>query len=147
MMKVNLNGTRSKATGGLSLHQATRLRSRVGGALRVEAGQVWLTRDGGIDDHVLGRGESIRLAAGEAAVVEPWRAGVEARLSWRADQPPRRRLGLVLGGLALAVMRFFVGAAGWRWPAALARSAEASAILAHGSIACGESNASSGALQ
>lgn len=147
-MLIDLSGFDLPRRDSLALDQTARLRMRRGGELRVEAGQVWLTRDGQLDDHVLGSGDHIHLAAGDRAVAEPWHPGSPARLSWRADdQRPRRRGGWRwgLGGVVLAVV-LFVDLFASRLPA-WARSADASANLAQGPIACAESIASSGALQ
>ena len=58
-----------------------------GGTLRVEAGQVWLTRSGDLDDHFLRAGEAIRVPPGDL-LVESWNASTPARVVWE----PRSRL-------------------------------------------------------
>jgi hypothetical protein len=58
-----------------------------GGMLRVEAGQVWLTRSGDLDDHFLRAGETIRVPPGDL-VIESWHASTPARIVWE----PRGRL-------------------------------------------------------
>ena len=57
-----------------------------GGTLRVEAGQVWLTRSGDPDDHILFAGDAIRVPPGDL-LVESWNASTPARVVWE----PRRR--------------------------------------------------------
>jgi hypothetical protein len=52
--------------------------------LTVREGQVWLTRAGDAEDHVLAAGERLAVAAGEPLYVEPWRRGEAVRLSWQA---------------------------------------------------------------
>ena len=139
----------------LRLDSATRLHARAGGWLSVIDGRVWITRDGGGLDHVLERGERFWLPPGQGVVAEPWRAADGAQLAWAlsADagaQEPVRRLaarpaeGLVEAGLrgAAALLR----AAAGRLLAA-ARSADAMASRAQGSIKGGDSMASCGAVQ
>jgi hypothetical protein len=58
-----------------------------GGTLRVEAGQVWLTRSGDPDDHILRAGEAIRVPPGDL-LVESWNVSTPARIVWE----PRSRL-------------------------------------------------------
>ena len=58
-----------------------------GGTLRVEAGQVWLTRSGDLDDHFLRAGDAIRVPPGDL-LVESWHASTPARIVWE----PRSRL-------------------------------------------------------
>jgi hypothetical protein len=52
-----------------------------GGTLRVEAGQVWLTRSGDPDDHFLRAGDTIRVPPGDV-LVESWNASTPARIVW-----------------------------------------------------------------
>jgi len=139
----------------LHLAGALRLQARSAGWLSVQRGQIWLTRDGDADDHVLSRGEQFWLQAGEGLVIEPWQAGDSAQLAWaegcdtasaRPVQRPalRRDTGAAAAGwrLAAAVLR----AAAGRLLAA-ARSAEARASRPQGSIRAGDSIASCGAAQ
>ena len=134
----------------IHLRSALALQARSGGWLQVHCGPVWLTRDGDPADHVLAAGEGLHLGAGERLVVEPWRAGQAAVLAWavgdslpasRLPQRPQRLTGAFLRGVAA----FLRGAAGRL--AAAARSADAMARRAQGSIAAGDSIASSGARQ
>jgi hypothetical protein len=127
------------------------LLGRNAGWLDVAAGRVWITRDGGGADHVLDAGDRLWLGRGERVLAEPWRASQPASLGWSSALPvlqaPRLRGAGVFGAApalraAAVLLRF--GAA--RLLAA-ARSAEASASRAQGSIAAGDSIASSGALQ
>lgn len=139
----------------LRLDGATRLHARTGGWLSVVDGRVWITRDGGGLDHVLERGERFWLAAGQGVVAEAWSASDGAQLAWalhgdaRAQEPVRRLATRPAEGLAEA---------GWRGVAALlraaagrllaaARSADAMASRAQGSITAGDSMASCGAAQ
>jgi hypothetical protein len=68
------------------------LRTRRAGCLTVAAGQVWLTRQGDLDDHVLSPGQTVCLRADERVVVEPWASGTLVQLAWRSDQPRARAL-------------------------------------------------------
>lgn len=148
MMLFDLTAARDPLRKGpLVVARAIHLRIRGGGELQVAAGRIWLTQNGRWDDLVLSRGERIRLAAGQDVVAEPWQAGNSAQLTWCADQPLRpvdvlrAALARALRGAARGVDAFGARLAAW------ARSAEASARRAQGSMACGESIASSGALQ
>jgi hypothetical protein len=134
--------------GALETRSVRLLRTRRAGRLTVKSGRAWITRRGDPDDHVLSAGEAVELRADEQVVVEPWEGGTQVRLAWCGAQ---RRAALLRGADALrgGALRFVAGwsaAAGERL-LALARSAAASASRAHGPIACGESSASSGALQ
>ena len=141
----------------LHVDSARRLHLRNAGWIQVEAGMVWLTRDGGGLDHVLSPGERLWLGRGEAAVIEPWQRDQVASLRWdraeRAEAAPMaqvaqasRGLGLALaGGLARSLAGALRGAAGRLLLAA--RSAEAMANRAQGCISAGDSMASSGAVQ
>lgn len=147
-----------------------RFQARRAGWIWVEAGAVWLTRQGDAADHVLAADDRLWLGAGEQWLAEPWRAGEAVRLAWSTDavaapQPGWRGLratpGLanlpVVAGLASALVDAAWGVArataarGLRAVAgrlaAAARSAEAMASRAQGSICAGDSIASSGALQ
>lgn len=137
-------------SGPWTLLGARRARVAASGCLQVTAGTVWLTRDGEPDDHVLASGQRIVLRAGDAVLVQPWHDGGAACLRWQADQP--RRLGwravlpLAFVADALRSAAFVLRGAAERL-ADWARTAEASASRAQGSMPCGESMASSGALQ
>ena len=139
----------------LRLDGATRLHARAGGWLSVVEGRVWITRDGGGLDHVLERGERFWLAPGQGVVAEAWSAADGAQMAWAlhgqagAQEPARRFAARPAGGVAEA---------GWRGVAALlrgaagrllaaARSADAMASRAQGSIRAGDSMASCGAAQ
>lgn len=129
--------------------------ARQAGWLAVTLGTVWVTQDGGGMDHVLGPGERLWLGRGESFVVEPWRAGEPAQLSWRecgvTGQAPAGAQGLRLAGGGVPRALGFALAAGLRAVAGrlllAARSAEAMASRAQGSISAGDSMASSGAVQ
>lgn len=138
--------------------------ARQAGWLAVSLGTVWITQDGGGMDHVLGPGERLWLGRGESFLVEPWRAGEPAQLSWReceslaprtgasaepawsASQPLRLAPEVGVGrSLAFLVADGLRAAAGFLLRAA--RSAEAMANRAQGSMRAGDSMASSGAVQ
>lgn len=139
----------------LRIEGAWRFEAARPGWLAVTDGRVWLTRDGGGDDHVLAAGQQLWLGRGTRVVVESWQPAVAARLGWRADlaaaaQPSRGevlpalpvlRTGAAWAGVARALRGLAAGLL------AAARSAEARASRAQGSIRAGESMASSGALQ
>ena len=76
--------------------------------LTVREGRIWLTRPGDADDHVLGAGESLAVAAGQRLYVEPWRCGEAACLDW---QPLRAPVALpaLRAAMAAAVRRVAVG--------------------------------------
>jgi hypothetical protein len=141
------------------------VQARSAGWLRVVHGRVWITRRGDAADHVLAAGGQLWLGRGEQVLVEPWRAGDAAGLVWSAGDDRQHQVlvdGLD-GDLAwpgprrpVASPRPAVGLA-WRLAAAglrraagglalAARSAEAMASRAYGSICAGDSSASSGAL-
>lgn len=130
---------------------ARSLRTRAPGRLVVKAGRAWITRQGDLDDHVLSAGQAVELRADEQVVVEPWESGTPVRLAWCSAQrraAPLRGADALRGAVLRAVARGSA-AAGARLLglAALARNAAASASRAHGAMPCGESSASSGALQ
>ena len=112
------------------------------GWIAVQAGRAWLTRDNDFDDHVLETGDRLWLERGDAVTVEAWRHGEPAWLVWRPE--PVQPFAFAVA-LDRAVARGARGLAGRLL--ALARSAEASARRAQGSICAGDSIASAGALQ
>lgn len=144
----------------LHLAGALRLQAHRAGWLTVQRGQVWLTRDGGGDDHVLARGEQFWLQPGDSVVIEPWRVDGTAQMGWllgseaMVQVPALRRgrraatTGLAEGvaGAGLRGLAAVLRAAAGRLLAA-ARSAEAMASRAQGSIRAGDSMASCGAVQ
>lgn len=151
----------------LRLAGAWRLEVAQPGWLVVDEGRVWLTRDGGGDDHVLAAGERLWLGRGARVVVDSWQPAVAAQLGWQADVAaagggaalqrrgvPRRRgaavaspaLGAAAAAVAWAGLARAFAALGAGLLAA-ARIAEARASRAQGCMAPGESMASSGALQ
>jgi hypothetical protein len=140
----------------LRLDSATHLLARSGGWLSVIDGQVWITRDGGGLDHVLGRGERFWLAPGQGVVAEAWSTD-GARLAWaqpgdvdaHAQASERRLAGRATGGWVEGAWRGLAGVlrgAAGRLLAA-ARSADAMASRAQGSMRAGDSMASCGAAQ
>lgn len=137
----------------LRLDAVTRLQARQDGWLAVQEGRVWITRDGGGLDHVLQPGERFWLREGDALVIEPWRRGELACLGWQLPVAetvqrlaPRARADAGFSGAAWgAVARALRGAAGRLLAAA--RSADAMASRAQGSIRAGDSMASCGAAQ
>ena len=116
---------------------------RLGGELAVLQGRVWLTRDGDLGDHFIDAGQKVRLGIDENAVIESAYTGQSVSLHWT----PRRQsfFGAVFAE-PLRGAAFLAGVAA-RGFAALARRAAASACRAQGSIDCGDSIASSGALK
>lgn len=105
------------------------------GWITVQAGRAWITRDGDLDDHVLATGQRLPVARGDVLTAEAWRADEPAWLVWRPE-PAQPRLPALAGALAAflagALARAARGLAGGLL--ALARSAEASACRAQGSI-------------
>ena len=59
------------------------------GQLTVLSGQVWLTRRGDPDDHVLHAGQCMWLTPADDAVVEQWQRDQPASLHWQPE-PTRR---------------------------------------------------------
>jgi hypothetical protein len=141
------------------------VQARTAGWLRVERGRVWITRSGDAADHVLAAGDGLWLGRGERVLVAPWQAGDTAGLGWSAGDGGQAQVlvGVLGGGLGLALsgvrptaapptagafwrasargLRFIAGRL-----AAAARSAEAMANRAQGSICADDSSESSGAL-
>lgn len=119
-----------------------------GGELAVVVGSIWLTRDGDPADHVIERGERIRVGAADHAVIEALHPGATATVRW---QPGAQRFAaLRVSTLLLAAPLRALAALARRAAAgfeALARSAAASAWRAQGCIAGADSIASSGALK
>jgi len=141
----------SLPTGASTLRSARRIRVVQPGWLHVAGDAVWLTRDGEADDHVLVAGQTMRLRSGQAVLVQPWTADGVSRLVWQADQALPRVLRWRAALAVLGARLFGAGSGALRRAsdrlAAWARTAEASASRAQGCMACGESIASSGALQ
>lgn len=136
------------ADGALQACGVQLLRTRRAGRLVVRSGRAWITRQGDPDDHVLSAGDAMDLAADERVVLEPWQGGTPVRLSWCSAQRPASvlRAADALRGTTLRWAARSLAAAGERlttW----ARKAAASASRPHGAMPCGESSASSGALQ
>jgi hypothetical protein len=137
----------------LRLDAVTRLQARQDGWLTVQEGRVWITRDGGGLDHVLQAGERFWLREGEGLVVEPWRRGELGCLGWQLPAAasaqrlaPRPRAEAGFSGAAWSALARALRGAAERLLAA-ARSADAMASRAHGSIRAGDSMASCGAAQ
>jgi hypothetical protein len=142
------------ADGVLSACRARLVRTRRAGRLTVAAGRAWVTRQGDLDDHVLAAGQQLALGADERVVIEPWDGRSAVRLAWSGDQRAgvlralerlaagaRRLRAALLGATAAILDALGVRALAW------ARTAQARAKRAQGSIAGAESSASSGALQ
>jgi hypothetical protein len=110
-----------------SLYEGPSHLGRHGGTLRVEAGQVWMTRSGDPDDHFLRAGDAIRVPRGDVLVeacdaaetparivwepggwFERWRSRVRTTCAqcWELADRPRR---LVLGSLAAAAALLVLG--------------------------------------
>jgi hypothetical protein len=115
--------------------------------LLTRAGSVWATREGDLNDYVLGAGERMALTRGDRVAVGAFDAAQPAVWDWQPMHAPRRyrrvRDAAALGLDAAA--RVLRGAA--EGLAALARSAAAMACRAQGSIRCGDSIASAGTVQ
>jgi hypothetical protein len=73
------------------------------GELTVLHGRVWLTAAGDEGDTVLSPGQSRRLHAARAVVVEAWDRGQGAVVRWQ----PRAVQGLRLGGLLAGFLAAF----------------------------------------
>ncbi len=127
----------------------------LGGEFTVRSGQVWVTRRGDTEDHVLEAGQRIVLKPADAAVIEQWRRDLPAVIDWTPRLQPRRALALprTAAALGLRALAFAAGAAAFGLRraeagfAALARSAAAMAKRAQGCICAGDSIASAGTLQ
>jgi hypothetical protein len=69
----------------LEAGHAMSLKASAPSVLRIRQGRVWITRDAtahwGSEDLVLAPGESLKVAAGERIVMEPW-DGLGATYSW-----------------------------------------------------------------
>ena len=116
------------------------LQARRSGSLVVEAGQVWITRSGDHDDHVLCAGQAITLGRGQQLVAEPWRSGQVAQLRWAPGaRVAQRRPGV---SLAWRVAAWALGGAA-RGLAAAARRAQSRAGAGVGDAVA----AASGALR
>jgi hypothetical protein len=144
----------------LRLDGALRLQADRSGWLWVDGGRVWVTRDGEGVDHVLAGRDALFLGRGDGLVAEPWRAGQAVGLHWAQadDVQALSRLGRVEAARAGRPAGAAPLAAAWRALAvalrgtagrlaAAARSADARACRAQGSICAGDSIAASGALQ
>lgn len=76
------------------------------GELMVVQGRVWVTARGDAADHVLGRGERLRLAGGTEVVVEPWDRKQGAVLRWAPEgRAHGLRLRAALAGFFAALAR------------------------------------------
>lgn len=104
-MKVQFQASRD---GVYSMRFAAPLQlARRAGELRVREGAVWLTRRNDLQDHLLQPGERVRLGAGDAAVIEPWRRQQTVLVDWQpagvlpaAARLLRAAAGRGLGSLA-----------------------------------------------
>ena len=110
-------------------------------------GELWVTRSGDLEDHLLACGERLAVARGDDLVLQSWRRDQPAAWDW---QPllPARHYGLRREAVAWVwahAARALRGAA--ESFAALARSAAARACRAQGCISAGDSMASAGTLQ
>ena len=110
-------------------------------------GELWVTRSGDLDDHVLASGERLAVARGDDLVLQAWRGDQPAVWDWQPLLPARRYglRGEVLAWVWARAARALRGAA--EGFAALARSAAARACRAQGCISAGDSIASAGTLQ
>lgn len=115
--------------------------------LMPRAGCLWVTRQGDLNDYVLGAGQRLALTRGDRVSVGAWSASEPALWDWTPMQPAQRyRLAREVAGLAFdATARVLRGAA--EGLAALARSAASMACRAQGCIKAGDSMASAGTVQ
>jgi hypothetical protein len=67
-----------------------------GGRVSVLAGRVWLTRDGDLEDHLLGPGQSLSLPRSRGTLVESWGRG-PALIAWRPRSALEHLRDAVLG--------------------------------------------------
>jgi hypothetical protein len=118
----------------LALPKARRWIAGGTGWLTVQAGRAWLTRDGDLDDHILATGERLWVRRGDRITGEAWSQQEPVWLTWRPELSVHAlpALGGLVAALAVGLARAARGLAGGLL--ALARSAEASASRAHGSI-------------
>jgi hypothetical protein len=111
---------------------------------------LWVTRAGDLDDHVLACGERLAVARGDDLVLGAWRRDQPAAWDWQpmttaGDYRLRRA---VLAWAWSRTARALRGVAGTlEGLAARARSAAARACRAQGCIKAGDSIASAGTLQ
>jgi len=133
----------------LSMHETQHLLVTEPAWLVAAGATLWVTRDGDLDDHVLGPGERLGVACGDRLVIGPWETGQRCAWDWQprraarsSDYGWRRRvLAVPLDFAARALRGAAVGLAD------LARSAAAMACRAQGSIRAGDSIASAGTVQ
>ena len=142
--------------GTLVMHSGEAVRiDRLAGEFAVVSGRVWLTRQGDLDDHVLGAGQKLVLEPSDQVVIEPWQAGERTQVQWRPCAQPRAggALRREAAAFALVGVARLAGAAadGLRFVeealTALARKAAAMARRAQGCICAGDSIASAGTVQ
>jgi hypothetical protein len=67
-----------------------------GGRVSVLAGRVWLTRDGDLEDHLLGPGQTLSLPRSRGTLVESWGRG-PALIAWRRRSALEHLRDAVLG--------------------------------------------------
>ena len=115
--------------------------------LVARSGDLWVTRSGDLDDHVLARGERLAVARGDDLVLQAWHRDQPAVWDWQPLLPARHydlRRDVVAWVWARAARALRGVAEGF---AALARSAAARACRAQGCISAGDSIASAGTLK
>lgn len=129
----------------MSMHETQRLLVTEPAWLLALGARLWVTRDGDLDDHVLGAGERLFARRGDRLLVGP--LDRDARVDWALQRVgPTQTLSRRLVGAAFDVTaRALRGAADGL--GALARSAAAIACRAQGCIKAGDSMASAGTVQ
>jgi hypothetical protein len=117
--------------------------------LLAREGELWVTRRGDLEDHVLARGERLALARGDDVLIEALRRDMPAVWDWQPRVAARYglRRALLVWARARTARALRAAAVGLEALASRARSAAARACRAQGCISVGDSMASAGTLQ
>jgi hypothetical protein len=128
------------------MQEAQSVRASRGARLRVLSGNLWVTREGDLADHVLLPGQSVPVARGDRLWLGAWQRDQPALWDWAPQAAPRyaflRATVALAFGFAARALRGAAAALG-----DLARSAAAIASRAQGCIKPSDSIASAGTLQ